>query len=404
MPLFGAHLSIAGGTDRAALRARGLGADCLQLFVKSPSQWRFAALTDEEVERFRAAVRGEQQSAPGEYTGGRTRNEHNNADERNSPHGPPCIHGGLNTDAADAASVTPHSALRTPHSLSPLVGHASYLVNLASPDDRLYDRSRRCLLEELDRAARLGLDAFVLHPGAHVGSGEQAGLDRIADALLWLRAARPAPRVSILLETTAGAGTVLGGRFEQLAYVINKCDPTAKDGNRQEATGEGRQATGNGQEAAGKGAAQSEIRNLKFEMDSQNGLRSVFRVPSSEFAVPSSAFWLGICIDTCHLFAAGYDLRTAASLDSTLGRLDAAVGLDRVCVVHANDSRGRLGSRLDRHAHIGRGQLGRATFRLLVNHPALCHLPFIIETPKEDDRGRAMDPVNLRTLRRMAAT
>ena len=278
---------MAGGMDQAALRARRLRADTLQLFVKSPSQWRFAALTDEEVARFRDEAR-------------RAR-------------------------------------------LEPLVGHASYLVNLASPDPALYEKSRRCVLEEWDRAERLGLDYLVLHPGAHMGSGEAAGLEQIARALRRLREERPARTAMILLETTAGAGTVMGGRLEHLQHLLAACDPP------------GRQAP-----------------------------------------------WLGDCIDTCHLWAAGYDLSTAQAIDDTLGRLDEAVGLERVKVVHVNDARGGLGSHLDRHEHIGRGQLGKEAFRLLIHHPALAALPFILETPKEDARGRPMDPVNLRTLRRLA--
>jgi deoxyribonuclease-4 len=283
MPGFGAHLSIAGGVDRAAERAREIRADCLQLFVKSPSQWRFAPLPETQVERFRAAVLG---SMP----------------------------------------------------LRPLIGHASYLVNLASPDADLYERSRRCVLEEWDRAERLGLDYLVLHPGAHMGSGAAAGLARISEALDWLHRERPQRACRILLETTAGAGTILCGRMEHLRYLVSS---------------------------------------------SESGPR------------------LGVAIDTCHLFAAGYDLRTPAAVDDTLGKLDAAVGLARVLAVHANDARGGLGSHLDRHEHIGRGKLGRRAFRILVNHPALAALPFILETPKEDDTGRKMDPVNLRTLRRL---
>ena len=287
MPRFGAHLSIAGGVDQAALLARELRADTLQLFVKSPSQWRLAALTDDAVARFRDEAR-------------RAR-------------------------------------------LEPLVGHASYLVNLASPDPALHEKSRRCVLEEWDRAERLGLDYLVLHPGAHVGSGEAAGLEQIARALRRLRRERPARTAMILLETTAGAGTVMGGRFEHLQQLTAACDPPGR------------------------------------------------RAP-----------WLGVCIDTCHLWAAGYDLRTAQAIDDTLGRLDEAVGLERVKVVHVNDARGGLGSHLDRHEHIGRGQLGKEAFRLLIHHPALAARPFILETPKEDARGRPMDPVNLRTLRRLA--
>ncbi len=284
MPRFGAHLSIAGGMDRAVARAVEVGAECLQLFVKSPSQWRFAPLADAEVRRFQAAAKG-----------------------------------------AD---------------LRPLVGHASYLVNLASPDDRLLERSRRCLLAEWDRAERLGLVGLVVHPGAHMGAGEAAGLERIARSLDWLHARRPRHASRILLETTAGAGTVLGGRFEHLGHLVRATEAGAR---------------------------------------------------------------LGLAIDTCHLWAAGYDLRTRAALDETLARLDEAVGLARLAVVHTNDARGERGSGLDRHEHIGRGKLGREAFRALVRHPALASLPFILETPKEDARGRRMDPVNLRTLRRLAA-
>jgi deoxyribonuclease IV len=110
---------------------------------------------------------------------------------------------------------------------------------------------------------------------------------------------------------------------------------------------------------------------------------------------------LGVTLDTCHLFVAGYDLRTAAAIEETLGRLDETVGLSRVFAVHANDAKGGRGSHLDRHEHIGRGRLGREAFHRLVNHPALAAPPFILETPKQDPRGREMDPVNLRALRRM---
>ena len=283
MPRFGAHLSIQGGVDKAVERAREIRAECLQIFLKSPSQWRFGPLSDETVGRFRAAARQA--------------------------------------------------------GLAPLLGHASYLVNLASPDRALHERSRRCVLEEWDRSERLGLDGLVLHPGAHMGSGEAAGLARIARALDWLHRRRPDRCCRILLETTAGAGTVLGGRFEHLKVVIE-----------------------------------------------------------SSAAGPR----LGVAIDTCHLWTAGYDVRSRPGLDETLRQLDDAIGLGRVAVVHANDARGERGSRLDRHEHIGRGRIGREGFRRIVNHPALRHLPFILETPKEGPRGRRMDPVNLRALRQLA--
>ena len=282
MPRFGAHLSIAGGVWRAVERARTVRADCLQLFVKPPQQWRFQPLHDKDVERSRAAAKGA--------------------------------------------------------GLAPLVGHASYLVNLATPDERLYEKSLRCLLGEWDRAERLGLKFLVLHPGSHMGSGEAAGLERIARTLDRLHAERPEQRCRILIETTAGAGSTLGGRLEHLRHLIEH----GEAGDR-----------------------------------------------------------LGVALDTCHLFAAGYDLRTKTTVEETLGRIDAAVGLARVGVVHVNDAKGALGSHRDRHEHIGRGRIGREGFRALVNHPALADLPFILETPKRDARGREMDPVNLRALRRL---
>jgi deoxyribonuclease-4 len=290
MPRFGAHLSIAGGVARAVERARVLRADCLQLFVKPPQQWRFQPLHDKDAARFRSAAAGA--------------------------------------------------------GLSPLVGHASYLVNLASPDETLWEKSIACLLAEWDRAERLGLAYLVIHPGSHTGSGEAAGLARVAAALDRLHRERPGHRSRILLETTAGAGSTLGGRLDHLRYLIETCEagprPRREAGDR-----------------------------------------------------------LGIAIDTCHLFAAGYDLRTPSAVDETLGKIDEAVGLACVAVVHVNDAKGALGSRLDRHEHVGRGKIGREGFRALVNHSALAALPFILETPKRDAHGRKMDPVNLRTLRRL---
>jgi len=282
MPPFGAHLSIAGGVSRSVDRARAVGCDCLQIFVKPPQQWKFQNLDAAEIARFRAAVR--------------------------------------------------EAGLR------PVVGHASYLLNLASPDRSLYEKSIACLRTEWDRADALGLAGLVLHPGSHVGSGVEEGLARVGRALKRLAADRPDRATPILLETTAGAGSTLCGRFEHLAALFDAC----ADGPP-----------------------------------------------------------LGLAIDTCHLWAAGYDVRTAKGLNATLAELDERVGLSRLAVVHANDAKGDLGSGLDRHEHIGRGQIGRAAFRRMVHHPALRPVPFILETPKEDARGRAMDPVNLRTLRRL---
>ena len=284
MPRFGAHLSTAGGVSKAVERARDLGCDCLQVFVKQPQQWRFQTLTEAEIDRFRAGV----------------------------------------------AEI----------GLEPVVAHASYLVNLASPDAVLYERSIGCLLKEWDRSESLGLAGIVLHPGSHVGTGEEAGLARVAEALGRLARERPERRVPILLETTAGAGSTLGARFGHLGTLFDAC---------------------------GDGPP------------------------------------LGLAIDTCHLWAAGYDLATEAGLEKTLAELDATVGLDRLAVVHANDAKGERGSRLDRHEHIGRGRIGQEGFRRLVNHPALAEAAFILETPKKDADGQPMDPVNLKILRTLAS-
>ena len=304
MPRFGAHLSIAGGVSRAVDRARDLGCDCLQIFVKQPQQWRFQALDEAEIARFREGV-------------------------------------------AEAG-------------LAPVVAHASYLVNLASPDEALREKSIACLLAEWDRAEALGLAGLVLHPGSHTESGEEAGLERAAAALARLARERPERAVPILLETTAGAGSTLGATFEQLGCLFDAC------------------------------RAEQAPQKVSGTFQPHKGARH--QPP------------LGLAIDTCHLWAAGYDVASADGIEATLAALDDAVGLAHLAVVHANDAKGERGSRLDRHAAIGEGHIGRAGFRRLVNHPALAEAAFILETPKKDARGRAMDPVNLRTLRRLVQT
>jgi len=246
-------------------------------------------------------------------------------------------------------------------SLDPVVAHASYLVNLASPDASLQERSVACLLAEWDRAEALGLSGLVLHPGSHMGRGEDEGLARVARALSRLGRDRPDRQMPILLETTAGAGSTLGRTFEQLACLFDAC--------RTEQTGQ----------------------KVSGTFQQHKGARHR----------PDTSPPLGLAIDTCHLWAAGYDVASAKGLDTTLAELDEQVGLSRLALVHANDAKGERGSRLDRHEHIGRGRIGRDAFRRLVNHPALREAAFILETPKHDARGRPMDPVNLRTLRRL---
>jgi deoxyribonuclease IV len=282
MPLLGAHLSIAGGVHKAVLAAEALGADALQVFTKSPNQWNGPPLDPADVAAFRDAL-------------ARSRVRHPTA-------------------------------------------HDSYLINLASPDDGLWRRSIAAFLDEIDRCEQLGLDYLVAHPGAHLGSGEEPGLRRVAAALDEVHTRRPQARVRVLLETTAGQGSTLGHRFEHLAQILE-------------------------------------------------------RVKAPER--------LGVCLDTCHVEAAGYALFPESAYRATLEEFDRLIGLDRLRVFHVNDSLKPRGSRVDRHAHIGKGCLGLEPFRLLLNDARFQDRPMILETPKEGADGTEMDPVNLKTLRRL---
>ncbi|RME48564.1 MAG: deoxyribonuclease IV [Chloroflexi bacterium] len=279
----GAHESIAGGLDQAFVRAQKVGCDAVQLFVKSNRQWKAKPLTEEEVQRFRERQAETQ--------------------------------------------------------IEPVVAHASYLLNLASPKDDLWSRSRDTLLLELERCEALGIPGLVLHPGSHTGAGEEAGLARIAQALGEIHARTPGFKSRILLETMAGQGTNLGYRFEQLAWLL----ANTPEGER-----------------------------------------------------------LGTCFDTCHVFAAGYELRTPEGYAETMQQFDEIVGLETLGAIHLNDSQADLGSRKDRHAHIGEGYLGLEAFRLVVNDPRLQHLAGLLETPKGD--GLREDQENLERLRSLIGT
>lgn len=272
----GAHVSIAGGVDKAVDRAVALGADALQIFVKSAGQWAARPLAEKEVERFRHAVQ--------------------------------------------SAGLGPY-----------VVTHASYLINSASPDPALRDRSREALIIELQRCSLLGIQHLVLHPGSHVGEGVESGLARVSEQLDEVfedprskPADRSGTKTKILLETTAGQGTNLGSRFEDLANIIEQS-----------------------------------------------------RYPDR----------LDVCFDTCHVFAAGYDLREEESYRRTFNEFDRVIGLDRLKAFHLNDSKFSLGSRRDRHADIGAGEIGCETFRLLINDIRFQSLPMILETPKGADGG-----------------
>jgi deoxyribonuclease-4 len=241
---------------------------------------------------------------------------------------------------ADARQIRLMRAVRERHDLRPLVIHVNYLVNLASLDPTIRARSIVCFRAELRRAAAIGAEYLVLHPGSYRGHSCDEG---IAAFVLGLRDAAEGlrlPGLTVLIENTAGAGCHIGSRFEEL----------------------------------------QSIRELSRDL---------------------TALPVGYCLDTCHLFAAGFDIATAPGLRETMRRAEKILGLAHVHVIHANDSRAPLGSRIDRHAHIGEGHIGLDGFRNILRHPKLRRKPFILETPVDqpgDDRK------NLDTLKRLAAS
>lgn len=228
--------------------------------------------------------------------------------------------------------------------IAPVAVHASYLINIASPKPDLWEKSYQALKVEVERAALLEIPLLTFHPGSHVKSGEAAGLAQIAKGLKRLLAdtAESAPHVTICLELMAGQGTNLGSAFEHMAYLLEACGHDER---------------------------------------------------------------LGVCLDTCHIFAAGYDIRTAEAYEQTMQDLDGIVGLENIKCFHFNDSKHGFGERKDRHEHIGRGQIGEQGFANFLNDPRWANHVAHLETPKteDDDDGNEveMDPINLATLRRL---
>ncbi len=286
---FGAHMLTTGGLHNALLNGRAVGCDFVQIFTKSPQQWKSKPLADADVDRFLATVR---ETAI------------------------PCV-----------------------------ASHDSYLINPAATDPEILEKSRVALVEEVQRATRLGIPHVVMHQGA-VGTGtEEGAIGRLTETVAQVLAETPGG-AGLLLETTAGQGTTLGWRFEQTAAVLAALD--------------------------------------------------------TDFG-PAGSDRLHICLDTCHIFAAGYDLRTEKAYRSTMAEFDGCIGRSRIRLIHANDSVRELGSRVDRHAHIGRGQIGLAGFRYLLTDPELASVPVILETPKQDPEAPGdMDLVNLAALRAAA--
>ncbi len=277
--LLGAHMSIAGGVFNALLEGERIGCTTIQIFTKSSNQWRAKELGEEELDRYDAEQK---------RTG-----------------------------------------------ISPVVAHDSYLINLASPDPALLEKSREAFLEEMKRCEKMKIPYLVTHPGSHMGQGDDEGLKKVAQSLDWLHERADGFKVRIALECTAGQGTNLGYRFEHLAKIMEHCAHPAL---------------------------------------------------------------VRICLDTCHLFGAGYDIRTPEAYEKTISEFDRIIGLKRLVAIHMNDSKKGLGSKVDRHEHIGKGLIGKKAFGLFVNDKRFEKIPKLLETPKEND----MDRINLGVLKRLA--
>ncbi len=273
---FGFHISIAGGFANVRARAEELNCDTVQLFTRSPRGWSASPLKEEDVARFREEIRKSE--------------------------------------------------------ISPVFAHAPYLPNLAATDPELKKRSITTIADDLKRCETLGIDFLVVHVGKAMGTEEKSALRRVAENIN--RIFRLVPnRVKLLLENTAGMGSEIGYRFEQIAEIIEQVE----DRDR-----------------------------------------------------------LGVTLDTAHSFEAGYDWRTRPAIDETLRQFDRAIGFSRLYLLHLNDSKTPFGSRVDRHWHIGKGEIGLAGFSEIVNHPLLRKLPGIMETPRTSIKD---DLENMRTVR-----
>ena len=277
-PKLGAHMSTAGGVSKAYERGQSIGCDTIQIFTRNQNRWDSKPLDPGEIQRWQ-----------------------------------------------EAAAAT---------GIQPAVSHTSYLINLGSPDDALWEKSIAALIDELQRAEVLGLRGAVLHPGAHMEQGEEAGIERVAAGLDRAHAATAGFKTLTLLEITAGQGTTLGYRFEHLASM------------RRQVAEPGRVA---------------------------------------------------VCFDTCHAFASGYDFRSPEGYAEMMDSFDRTIGLDLIRCFHFNDSKGGLGSRKDRHEHIGQGAIGLSGFAHILNDARFASVPMILETPKSDDMHE--DVENLAVLR-----
>jgi len=260
--LLGAHVSIAGGIEKALLRGKQLGCNTIQIFTKNAHQWKGKSFRQAEIDLYK--------------------------------------------DIEERTGITP------------VIAHNSYLINLATIGAELYRKSIHAMVHELERCEMLGVRYLVVHPGFHQGSGEERGIEKIVHALNEIHKETKGFTVAIALEMTAGQGTSLGYRLEQIAQIMNRVE----EGSR-----------------------------------------------------------LTFCLDTCHSFAAGYELRSEADYNRFLEDIDETISLKKLKVIHLNDSKGDCGSRIDRHEDIGKGMIGEDPFRWIMNDKRLKGVPKIIETP-----------------------
>lgn len=279
--LLGAHMSVAGGVYTAAERGEELGCTAIQIFTKNANRWEAKPLTNEDISKYKEEM--------------------------------------------------------AKTSITNVVAHNSYLINLCSPDKELIKKSRNACLIELERCEALGIPALVTHPGSHMGSGEETGVKGIAASLDWLHSNFDGTTAKIALETTAGQGNHLGYTFEQIADMIN------------------------------------------FTKDSDR---------------------LVVCLDTCHIFSAGYDIRTEETYNKTIDDFDRIIGLDKLSCIHLNDSKFDFGMKKDRHEEIGEGFIGLEAFGYIMNDDRLKDIPKVLETPKGDD-GKSQDIIALKKLKKL---
>lgn len=277
--LIGAHLSTKGGLHTAFDRAAAINASAVGIFAKNSNQWKGKELTAEICAEFKKS-----------------------------------------------------------RTVKPVLTHASYLINLATTNKEFHRKSIAALVDELDRAERLGIHAVVLHPGAHMGAGADEGIDQIARSFDQIHAMIPSHKVVTLLETSAGQGSCVGCSFEELGKIRERIDDPAR---------------------------------------------------------------VGVCVDTCHIFASGYDIRTRHGYEQTIEQLEQHIGIENVGAFHLNDSKKHLGSRVDRHEHIGKGQLGLDAFGFALNDARFARIPKLLETPKSVETES--DRTNLSTLRSLIA-